>query len=83
MAAHEGVEGRQRDGRRLVREKRDYEGFHTRPMPWPRVVEKFEQLSAPYTDSGLRRAIVDAVRHLESLAVADLVGLLAQVRPPA
>ncbi len=72
-----------RDGRRLSKEKRDYEGFHTRPMPWPRVVEKFERLSAPFTDSRLRQAIIDAVRHLESLPVADLVALLAQVRAPA
>ena len=34
-----------RDGRRLVREKRDYEGFRTRPMSWDAAVAKFERLS--------------------------------------
>ena len=28
------------DGRVLAREKQDYEGFHTRPMPWPMVVRQ-------------------------------------------
>ncbi len=31
-----------RDGRVLTIEKRDYEGFVTRPMSWETVVEKFE-----------------------------------------
>ncbi len=65
-------------GREIAVEKRDYEGFATRPMPWGRVVEKFEALSAPFADPGLRQAIVGAVASLETLPVAELTDLLAR-----
>lgn len=70
---------RLKDGRVLVKEKRDYEGFHTRPMRWETVIHKFEVLSAPYTDSEQRRAIVDVVMCMESVQVTDLAQLLAGV----
>jgi 2-methylcitrate dehydratase len=69
-----------RDGRVLVKEKRDYEGFPTNPMRWETVVQKFERLSAPYTDTDLRQAIVEAVERLENLQVEELMRLLARVR---
>jgi 2-methylcitrate dehydratase len=65
-----------RGGRTLVREKRDYEGFHTRPMRWETVVEKFERLSAPHAAANLRNEIVNAVANLESIEAADLARLL-------
>ncbi len=68
-----------RDGRTLVRDKEDYEGFHTRPMRWDTVVQKFERLSAPRTDAALRRDIADAVVHLADIQMADLTRLLAKV----
>ncbi len=71
-----------KDGRVLTREKRDYEGFYTRPMRWETVVGKFERLSAPYTDDTLRRGIVQAVQNLEATPVVDLMRLLQQVRVP-
>lgn len=67
------------DGRRLVQEKRDYEGFHTHPMTWETVVEKFERLSSGRADAGLRRQIVQAVDQLESIQAADLARLLERV----
>lgn len=72
-----------RDGRRVVKEKQDYEGFHTRPMSWETAVKKFEGLSTPYTGRALPREIVEAVASLETIQVADLTRLLAkvQVRP--
>lgn len=72
-----------RDGRTLTKEKRDYEGFLTRPMRWERVVQKFEGLSTRYTSSLLRQEIVDAIANLEKIRVADLMKLLAHVRLPA
>ncbi|MDQ7858790.1 MAG: MmgE/PrpD family protein [Armatimonadota bacterium] len=69
-----------RDGRTLATEQEDYEGFHTRPAGWETIVEKFDRLSAPHADAGLRREIVAAVRGLETLQVADLTRLLASVR---
>ncbi len=72
-----------RDGRRLVREKRDFEGFPTRPMRWTSVIEKFDRLSRPYTDASLRKEIIDAVAHLETSRITDLTNLLAKVRGTA
>jgi len=68
------------DGRVLVKEKRDYEGFPTHPMSWEAVVEKFERLSAPYSDAPLRRDIIAAVEQMETIQVEELTRLLAQVR---
>jgi len=70
------------DGRKLVKEKHDYEGFRTRPMRWETVVGKFERLSAPYADATLRGRIVDAVARLEAVRTADLMALLGEVRAP-
>lgn len=73
---------RLRDGRVVEREKRDYEGFFSRPMPWEKVVEKFDRLSAPYVDTTLRKEIVEAVASLEDLQVADLVSHLGRIPDP-
>lgn len=69
-----------RDGRTLIKEKRDYEGFYTRPMQWETVSRKFEQLSRPYADSSLRRDIGEAVFRIEEIQARDLMRLLARVR---
>ena len=64
------------DGRTLEVEKRDYEGFFTRPISWERAKEKFERLASPYTDGRLRGSIVRAVQHLEEIEVRELTGVL-------
>ena len=69
-----------RDGRRIAKEKHDYEGFLTRPMSWERAVEKFERLGAPYAERSLCREIVSAVSNLEAIQVSDLTKLLAGVK---
>jgi 2-methylcitrate dehydratase len=71
-----------RQGQRLVQEKKDYEGFRTRPMRWETVVQKFEQLSAPYTDHSQRQQIVEAVANIEIIQVADLARLLRNIKSP-
>lgn len=71
-----------RDGRQFSREQRDYEGFLSNPMHWETVVRKFERLSDPYTDAGLRQHIVETVANLEKTPVTELMGLLAKVRIP-
>ncbi len=71
-----------RDGRRMVKEKRDYEGFRTRPMPWETAVKKFEQLVSAYTERSLSQEIAHAVSNLESVQVSDLTGLLEKIRVP-
>src|SRR5262249_52789689 len=59
-----------RDNRTLIMEKHDYEGFHTRPMSWTTVADKFERLSGDFTDAALRREILDAGARLESIKVS-------------
>lgn len=69
-----------KDGRLLEKEKKDYEGFHTRPTTWETAGEKFEKLVEPYADAALRREIVAAVKDLEKIRVAELMELLAKVK---
>jgi 2-methylcitrate dehydratase len=69
-----------KDGRELSKEKQDYEGFHSRPMQWETVAQKFHHLSEPYTDTSLRHAILEAVSHLERISVTELTQLLSQVK---
>lgn len=71
-----------RGGRRLEKEKADYEGFFTRPMSWERASEKFAELTRTRLDSELHNQLVAAVRDLENLQAADLTRLLAQVPNP-
>jgi len=68
---------RLRDGRVLEREQHDYEGFHTRPMDWNAVANKFNRLAASHVDPDLARGIRDAVDNLDELKVDDLACLLA------
>ncbi len=70
-----------RDGRRVLKEKRDYEGFRTRPMSWKTAEKKFEGLASSSTERSLRQRIIDAVSHLESIQVSELAGLLGAVGP--
>ncbi len=71
------------DGRELVQEKHDYEGFLTRPMGWDHVARKFHTLSERAAEAPLRREILAAVANLEAIPVADLARLLAQVQVTA
>ncbi|TAM78946.1 MAG: MmgE/PrpD family protein [Acidobacteria bacterium] len=69
-------------GHVLVKEGRDYEGFHTRPFSWETVLGKFQRLSESYASASLRRKISEAVRDLENIAICDLMKLLAKVKTP-
>jgi len=69
-----------RDGRKVAKEKRDYEGFRTCPMSWKTAAEKFEKLVAPYTDRSLCREIIRTVSNLELIQVSELTELLGKVR---
>jgi 2-methylcitrate dehydratase len=59
-----------------MKEKRDYEGFFTRPLSWDGVVKKFNALYPSSLDNRLRARIVDAVAHIDEIKVADLTRLL-------
>jgi hypothetical protein len=49
-------------------------------MSWKRAVEKFEKLTAPYTEQSLCREIIRTVSNLEAIQVSDLTKLLAEVK---
>jgi len=72
-----------RNGRRLVQRQVDYEGGLSRPLTWPRVVEKFNWLTEPYADRALRETIVEIVSNLEARPVAELVEALSQAKQSA
>ena len=65
-----------RDGRTFAKEKSDYEGFHTRPMSFAKVEEKFHRLAEGAVDVFRREEIVDAVRRLDRISVKDLMEML-------
>jgi 2-methylcitrate dehydratase len=67
------------DGQQFTIEKRDYEGFRTRPMQWDSAVTKFLQLTSPFISSDLRQDIIDHVQNLENIQVSELTGLLEKV----
>lgn len=72
-----------RDGRVLMKERHDYEGFHTKPMPWEAVVRKFRGLCEPYADESVQHRIIDAVADLESVRGADLMRVLKPIHLPS
>lgn len=72
-----------KDGRSVTIEKRDYEGFHTRPPAWANAIEKFEALTAQHADPATRDAIVMAVDRLEELPLSALLEPLSRVEPGA
>lgn len=76
------VEIRLADGTVHEIEKRDYEGFHTRPMRWETVAAKFDGLAAPSVSESLRTEIRDAVRALDDQPIGELTGLLARAGRP-
>ncbi len=73
---------RLKNGRNVEKEKRDYEGFFTRPMGWERATQKFDSLTARYVDRNLRKQIADCVAQMENLYVTDLTSLLANIPDP-
>lgn len=68
-----------RDGRTIIKEKRDYEGFRTRPMSWETAVKKFEQLVSSSIEPFLCQKIINAALHLESIQVSELTQLLGEI----
>ncbi len=69
-----------RDGETIMKEKRDYEGFQTRPMSWETAMKKFEQLASSSIERSMCQDIVSSVRYLDSIQVSELTELLGEVR---
>jgi 2-methylcitrate dehydratase len=70
---------RLKGGRIVATEKRDYDGFFTRPLSWEKVTEKFMSLCPSGMDKKLKGDIIDAVARLEEIKVAKLMRFLAKV----
>ncbi len=68
-------------GRILMKEKREYEGFFTRPLSWEKAVKKFNSLCPPAMDTMLQEKIITAVADLERIRTADLMKLLGKIVP--
>lgn len=71
-----------KEGQILQKDKMDYEGFYTRPMPWKNVAEKFERLAAPHVDPSLRKELVEAVGVLDNIQIGDFTALLSRIVSP-
>ncbi len=65
-------------GKSFSRSKKDYEGFHTRPMGWEGVARKFSILSESHLKAGLGDKILEAVDNFEKIRVQDFIYLLSQ-----
>ena len=68
-----------KDGSVLTKEKRDYEGFHTRPASWLFIIGKFKVLSDKFLDAETQNQIIEIVRNLEDYTVKDLTKVLAKI----
>ncbi|HET7675990.1 MAG TPA: MmgE/PrpD family protein [Gammaproteobacteria bacterium] len=67
------------DGRILSAETASYHGFHTDPLDWTAVLEKFARLATPFAGARLCDGIAAVVHRLEKHSTKDLTALLAHV----
>jgi 2-methylcitrate dehydratase len=72
-----------RDGQILRREKRDYEGYVTRPFAWERIIEKFRDLTVLSIGYEPGQRLIGKVLDIEDIQVRDLTELLADTVKPA
>ncbi len=68
-----------KDGSSFQRKKKDYQGFVSQPASWDIIINKFNTLSAKYTDENLRNQIIRTVQDLEHHTIRDLMHLLEKV----
>lgn len=69
-----------KDGNMFRIEKKDYEGFVTRPASWEMVIDKFKALSVGYTDEKTQDRIIEMVQHIEKYKIKDLMELLQNIK---
>jgi 2-methylcitrate dehydratase len=68
-----------KDGRTIVKQKSDYEGFRTRPMSWEAVTAKFNALSSDRADAAKRSEIVEMIRNIDQIKTREFARLLTTV----
>jgi|SRR5690625_755662 len=67
------------DGHIVSIEKKDYQGFKTRPAQWDELMIKYNQLTNKI-DQKLAREIADRIATLEQNSISDLTALLEKVK---
>lgn len=67
------IRARMRQGEEVVVETTDYEGYRTRPMGWEAAIAKFEALAAGHLREGGSRAVLESVRELDRIEVAEFL----------
>jgi 2-methylcitrate dehydratase len=68
-----------RDGTILVKEKKDYEGFYTRPMRWETAVKKFRLLTEGAISQTHQDLIIEAAADLERIRIKNIIELLEAI----
>lgn len=69
-----------KDGRHFIIEKKDYEGFFTRPFSWEDITKKFHQLAEPFAPQDIRNKIVEIVNTIENVRIEELTNLFSQIK---
>lgn len=67
------------DGKQFRASTDDYEGFTTHPLDWAGARKKFDALTKPFAEAGLRDEIANLVHDLENHRIRELTTVLAQV----
>jgi 2-methylcitrate dehydratase len=70
-----------KDGDILEKEKKDYEGYRTRPMNWEDAGKKFEHLASSTIDEDAMHEAVSFIKNLESKEVTELFEILGELDP--
>jgi 2-methylcitrate dehydratase len=68
------------DGTTFHKEKREYPGFFTSPLPWDGVVEKFERLTETHLEPALRTEILQSVLDMDHLSIREFMEPLEKAR---
>lgn len=68
------------DGETFSIEKKDYQGFVTRPASWDVIIDKFNNLASGHAEEDLRKQIIQTVQHLEEYRIKDLMTLLEKAK---
>ena len=69
-----------KNGQTFHTEKKDYEGFHTRPTTWEQAIQKFKIMSSPHTHHSVQAAIINKVEQLPTIQIRELTTLLSNLK---
>lgn len=69
-----------KNGQRLHIDKKDYEGFYTRPASWEMVIDKFNYLSRPYASEDTLQKIITMVQDLEKYEIKEFMETLEKLK---